>query len=133
MKMTKRGFLTGVAAAIALTAAAGSATAATLLEKAKAGEPIRIGFANEVPWAYPGENNAPLGFANAHAVGVLTEHHGLYNRMPAHEYLDFFGQMYGLEKAVRDQRIEKLLRDFNLSDSNDRRRLRQCLYLHPLL
>jgi len=49
-----------------------STIAATLLEKAKAGEAIRIGFANEVPWAYPGENNAPLGFANAHAVGVLN-------------------------------------------------------------
>ena len=48
-----------------------SANAGELLDKAKAGEAIRIGFANEVPWAYPGENNAPLGFANAHAVGVL--------------------------------------------------------------
>jgi ABC-2 type transport system ATP-binding protein len=24
------------------------------------------------------------------SVGVLTEHHGLYSRMPADEYLDFF-------------------------------------------
>ncbi|MFQ5567129.1 MAG: ectoine/hydroxyectoine ABC transporter substrate-binding protein EhuB, partial [Paracoccaceae bacterium] len=46
---------------------------ADLLEKAKAGKPVRIGFANEVPWAYPGEGNAPLGFANAHAVGVLNK------------------------------------------------------------
>ena len=50
---------------------AGPASAGELLDKAKAGEAIRIGFANEVPWAYPGENNSPLGFANAHAVGVL--------------------------------------------------------------
>lgn len=50
---------------------AGPASAGELLDKAKAGEAIRIGFANEVPWAYPGENNTPLGFANAHAVGVL--------------------------------------------------------------
>ncbi|MFC1936125.1 ABC transporter ATP-binding protein [Chloroflexota bacterium] len=55
------------------------------------------------------------------SVGVLTEHHGLYNRMPADEYLDFFGQVYGLEKEFRGQRIEKLLSDFNLSDSTDRR------------
>ncbi|MCK4900752.1 MAG: ATP-binding cassette domain-containing protein, partial [Anaerolineales bacterium] len=26
------------------------------------------------------------------AVGVLTEQHGLYGRMPAIDYLDFFGQ-----------------------------------------
>jgi len=52
---------------------AATASAETLLEKAKAGDPIRIGFANEVPWAYPGENNKPLGFANAHALGVLAE------------------------------------------------------------
>jgi len=45
--------------------------AGDLMDRLNAGEPIRIGFANEVPWAYPGENNKPLGFANAHAVGVL--------------------------------------------------------------
>lgn len=47
--------------------------AETLLEKAKAGEPVRLGFANEVPWAYPGDNNKPLGFANAFTLGVLKE------------------------------------------------------------
>ena len=31
------------------------------------------------------------------SVGVLTEQHGLYERMPADEYLDFFGQVYGLD------------------------------------
>ena len=45
----------------------------TLLEKAMAGESVRIGFANEVPWAYPGEDNEPLGFVNAIATGILTE------------------------------------------------------------
>src|SRR5512139_1367292 len=30
------------------------------------------------------------------SVGVLTEQHGLYGRMPAGDYLDFFGQLYGL-------------------------------------
>ena len=29
-------------------------------------------------------------------VGVLTEHHGLYGRMNAIEYLRFFGELYGL-------------------------------------
>lgn len=55
-----------------LTMATG-AEAQSLLEKAKAGEPIRLGFANEVPWAYPGEGNEPLGFVNAYTLGVLEQ------------------------------------------------------------
>ena len=51
----------------------GSAGAASLLEKAKAGETVRIGFANEVPWAYPGDNNVPKGFVNAIALGILKD------------------------------------------------------------
>ncbi|MCO5965434.1 transporter substrate-binding domain-containing protein [Sinorhizobium meliloti] len=62
----------GVAALLALTSASPS-LAQTLLEKIQAGETIRIGFANEVPFAYPGENNAPLGFVNAITVGVLKK------------------------------------------------------------
>src|SRR5512142_1126928 len=31
------------------------------------------------------------------SVGVLTEQHGLYERMPAGDYLEFFGQIYGLQ------------------------------------
>jgi ABC-2 type transport system ATP-binding protein len=47
-------------------------------------------------------------------VGVLTENHGLYNRMPAEEYLDFFGQIYNQSAAVRKQRLHQLLEDFGL-------------------
>ena len=43
------------------------------MERVEAGEPIRLGFANEVPWAYPGEGNEPLGFVNAYTLGVLEE------------------------------------------------------------
>ena len=42
-----------------------------LTDKVKAGETIRIGFANEVPWAYPGENNEPLGFVHVVVLGDL--------------------------------------------------------------
>ncbi len=59
--------------ALSQVMSATSGLAATLLEKAKAGEAVRLGFANEVPWAYPGENNEPLGFANAFTLGVLEE------------------------------------------------------------
>lgn len=48
------------------------------------------------------------------AVGLLTEQHGLYGRMSADEYLDFFGQLYGLPLLARQRRIGRLLEDFGL-------------------
>jgi len=48
------------------------------------------------------------------SVGVLTENHGLYNRMPAGDYLDFFGQIYNLKPAVRKSNILELLERFGL-------------------
>jgi len=62
-----------VVLAVASMISAAPATAASPLELAKSGKPLRIGFANEVPWAYPGDNNAPKGFVNAIAIGVLNE------------------------------------------------------------
>lgn len=55
------------------------------------------------------------------AVGVLTEHHGLYNRMRAWEYLDFFGQIHGLDARQRAGRIEQLLEAFGLAEAQARR------------
>ncbi len=55
------------------------------------------------------------------SVGVLTEQHGLYSRMPAVDYLDFFGQVYGLPRATRRARIHQLLDDFGLADDCQRR------------
>jgi ABC-2 type transport system ATP-binding protein len=43
-------------------------------------------------------------------VGILTEVPGLYERLNAWEYLDFFGQMYALPGAERRARAEELLR-----------------------
>ena len=63
---------TALASAGAVTLGALAAIAGPLQDRIDAGETIRIGFANEVPWAYPGENNAPLGFVNAYAIGVLN-------------------------------------------------------------
>lgn len=54
-------------------------------------------------------------------VGVLTEQHGLYGRMPAIDYLDFFGQLYGLTAEVRKDRITRLLNKFGLGDDGGRR------------
>lgn len=55
------------------------------------------------------------------AVGVLTENHGLYLRMAAREYLDFYGQLYGLDREVRSRRAAELLDRFGLADDVDRR------------
>jgi ABC-2 type transport system ATP-binding protein len=55
------------------------------------------------------------------SVGVLTEQHGLYGRMPAAEYLDFFGQVYGMDRKSRQGRITALLDRFGLFDSQDRK------------
>lgn len=55
------------------------------------------------------------------AVGVLTEGHGLYLRMRAHEYLDFYGELYGLDKATRHSRAGELMARFGLGGDGERR------------
>ncbi len=60
-----------VAAALALGVSAAAAAAGPIMDRIEAGDPIRIGFANESPFAYPGANGEPLGFVNAHVLGVL--------------------------------------------------------------
>ncbi len=69
--MTIEKMLPTAVAALAMTAT--TALSGPLLDRIEAGETIRIGFANEVPWAYPGEGNEPLGFVNTHVLGVLAE------------------------------------------------------------
>lgn len=54
-------------------------------------------------------------------VGVLTEQHGLYGRMNADEYLDFFGQLYGLERNHSRQRSLELLERFELAEDRKKR------------
>ena len=54
-------------------------------------------------------------------VGVLTEQHGLYMRMTGAEYLDFFGEVYGLDPKVRKSRSYYLLEYFGLAEASHRR------------
>jgi ABC-2 type transport system ATP-binding protein len=54
------------------------------------------------------------------SVGVLTEHHGLYQRMPAGEYLDFFGRIYKLDPGARTDRVQQLMEHFGLSQYIDK-------------
>lgn len=55
------------------------------------------------------------------SVGVLTEQHGLYMRMTAIEYLDFFGQVYSLSAETRKSRSDHLLEYFGLAEAAHRR------------
>jgi polar amino acid transport system substrate-binding protein len=50
-----------------------TADAGPLTDRIEAGDPIRLGFSNEVPWAYPGDNNEPKGFVNAYTLAVLKK------------------------------------------------------------
>ena len=52
-------------------------------------------------------------------VGVLTEHPGLYERLPARENLDFYGRLYGLPERVRAERVERFLRLMGLWERRD--------------
>ncbi|MBZ0291185.1 MAG: ABC transporter ATP-binding protein [Anaerolineae bacterium] len=54
-------------------------------------------------------------------VGVLTEQHGLYERMKALEYLDFFGRVYHLPADVRRKNTLALMERFGLSSALDKR------------
>jgi ABC-2 type transport system ATP-binding protein len=47
-------------------------------------------------------------------VGVLTEQHGLYVRMTANEYLEFYGRIHGLSRERRSERSRYLLEYFGL-------------------
>jgi ABC-2 type transport system ATP-binding protein len=53
-------------------------------------------------------------------VGVLTEQHGLYERMKAVEYLDFFGEVYHLKPEVRKKRAYELMERFGLTFALDK-------------
>jgi ABC-2 type transport system ATP-binding protein len=55
------------------------------------------------------------------SVGVLTEQHGLYERMNGLEYLDFFSQVYRLPESMRTTRARYLMERFGLGDALDKR------------
>src|SRR5688500_7669147 len=54
-------------------------------------------------------------------VGVLTEQHGLYERMKALEYLDFFGRVYGFTAEERKRRALNLMERFGLTFALNKR------------
>jgi ABC-2 type transport system ATP-binding protein len=58
-------------------------------------------------------------------LGVVPESRGFYDWMTAPEYLGFFGELYGLSRSERGDRIDSLLRQVGL---HDRRRSRIGTY-----
>jgi len=61
------------AGAIAVALGAVTAKAGPLMDRIENGDAIRIGFANEIPFAYPGEDGSPKGFVNAYTIAVLAK------------------------------------------------------------
>jgi ABC-2 type transport system ATP-binding protein len=55
------------------------------------------------------------------SIGILTEVPGLYDRLKAYEYLDFFGQVYDIRQPARRARVEELMRLLELWDVRDQR------------
>jgi ABC-2 type transport system ATP-binding protein len=53
-------------------------------------------------------------------VGLVPEVPGLYERMSARAYLDWFGRVYDLDAATRSARIRDLMELFELSDAAHR-------------
>src|SRR3989440_3511167 len=53
-------------------------------------------------------------------VGLMPELPGLYERMSARAYLDYFGAIYDLPAGLRSKRIEALLDLFDLVEAGDR-------------
>lgn len=53
-------------------------------------------------------------------IGMVPEIPGLYERMSAHAYLDYFAQVYELEESARERRIGELLARFDLAHAGDR-------------
>ena len=52
-------------------------------------------------------------------VGLLSEVPGIYERMTAPDYLDFFGRVQGMPDTVRERRVPELLRLFGLDRRSD--------------
>ncbi|HEX6548819.1 MAG TPA: ABC transporter ATP-binding protein [Candidatus Dormibacteraeota bacterium] len=53
-------------------------------------------------------------------VGLIPEVPGLYERMSALDYLDYFGAVYDIPEAERRRRIVELLERFDLTSAGDR-------------
>lgn len=93
---------------------ASGASADTIMDRIEKGQSIRLGFATEMPWAYPGDNQKPLGFVNAITLGILetmgytniepvvTEWGGLIPGLKAKRFDLITGGMYILKSRCEN-------------------------------
>jgi polar amino acid transport system substrate-binding protein len=98
----------------ALAAFVTVAHADSIVDRINSGKSIRLGFANEIPWAYPGANQEPLGFVNAITLGILktmgytdiepvvTEWGGLIPGLKANRFDIITGGMYILKSRCEN-------------------------------
>jgi len=112
-KKLNRSFLI-ILVIFAIVGFVGVAYADSIMDRINSGKSIRLGFASEIPWAYPGDNNAPLGFVNAIALGILesmgytdiepvvTEWSGLIPGLKASRFDIITGGMYILKSRCEN-------------------------------
>lgn len=73
MKRVMRWLTSAAFCGALLTGLSVNVQADELTDRIAKGEPIRLGFATAIPWAYPGDNGEPKGFVNAITLLVLEE------------------------------------------------------------
>ena len=90
------------------------ANADELSDRVAAGEPVRLGFATSIPWAFPGDDGKPSGFVNAltmvvleemgitNVEGSVTEWAGLIPGLQAKRYDLITGGMYILKSRCEN-------------------------------
>lgn len=66
-----------------------------------------------------GKNPERNGIDIRQQTGVLTETNALYERLSARQNLVFFGTLYGMTSSVLQNRIEEMLKFFNLKGRAD--------------
>ncbi|MGD9290935.1 MAG: ectoine/hydroxyectoine ABC transporter substrate-binding protein EhuB [Desulfobacterales bacterium] len=103
-----------IVVAFALVGFVTVANADSIMDRVNSGKTIRLGFATEIPWAYPGDNQEPLGFVNAITLGVLesmgytniepvvTEWGGLIPGLKANRFDIITGGMYILKSRCEN-------------------------------
>jgi len=55
--------------------------------------------------------------AAKHSIGYVPDNPDLYDKLRAFEYLNFIGDVYGVETSLRQQRVLKLAKMFEIHDS----------------
>ena len=52
-------------------------------------------------------------------IGFVPDHYALYENLTGREYVNYIADLYGVNKEERDERIEKLVKNFNLTEAFD--------------